>query len=77
MGHTQPKLPFVIADFDFNLVCLCVLECVAQCLPCNPADFTGAGAFRGESTSCDEARESTSLPYSRFVRSFPAFFHDI
>jgi hypothetical protein len=38
--------------------------------------FTGADVFRGESISCDEARDPTSLPYSPFVRGFPAFFHD-
>jgi len=32
--------------------------------------------LRGESSSCDEARESTSLPYSPFVRRFSTFFHD-
>lgn len=34
-----------------------------------------ADVFRGESSSWDEARDSTSLPYSRFVRKF-SFFYD-
>jgi len=38
--------------------------------------YAGAGVFRGESSSCDEARESTSLPCSPFVRGFSTFFHD-
>jgi hypothetical protein len=32
--------------------------------------------FRGESRSCDEAREATSLPYSPLIRDFPTSFHD-
>jgi hypothetical protein len=32
--------------------------------------------FSEENSCCDEAPEPTSLPYSLFVRGFPAFFRD-
>src|SRR5580700_4127763 len=35
----QPKLPFVIPDFHFDPLRLCVLEGIAQCFPCDPVDF--------------------------------------
>jgi hypothetical protein len=35
----QPKLLCVIVDFDFDLSRLCVAECIAQGLACNPVDF--------------------------------------
>jgi hypothetical protein len=36
---TQPKLSCVIVDFHFDLSRLCVAECIAQGLACNPVDF--------------------------------------
>jgi hypothetical protein len=35
----QAKLSCVIVDFDFDLSRLCVAECIAQGLACNPVDF--------------------------------------
>src|SRR6266478_5444284 len=35
----QPKMPFVIPDFHFDPLRLCVPEGVAKCLPCDPVDF--------------------------------------
>ncbi len=37
--HPQPKLPFVIPDFHFDPLRLCVLESIAHCLAGNPIDF--------------------------------------
>jgi hypothetical protein len=42
---------------------------------CVLSNFAGADVFRGESASCDEAQQPTSLPYSPFIRGFPVFFH--
>src|SRR6266436_2520642 len=35
----QPKLPFVIPDFHFDPLRLCVLEGIAHCFSCDPVDF--------------------------------------
>src|SRR3984885_7775305 len=35
----QPKLSCIIVDFHFDLSRLCVVECIAQGLACNPIDF--------------------------------------
>src|SRR5713101_4402466 len=37
--HPHAKLPFVIPDFDFDLLRLCVLEGIAQCLAGIPVHF--------------------------------------
>src|SRR5262249_9250785 len=39
VSDAQAKLSWVIPDFYFNPRRLCVQECVAQCLACNPVDI--------------------------------------
>src|SRR6202167_5389822 len=36
---TQPKLSCVVVDFHFDLSRVCVAECIAQGLACNPVNF--------------------------------------
>src|SRR5712671_7002488 len=39
ISDPQPKLPFVIPDFHFDPLRLCVLEGIAQCFRCDPVNF--------------------------------------
>src|SRR6266705_1135251 len=66
IGQEQIDDPASIAD-DFN---------PSVNSPQTNYQFAGAGVFGGDSRSCDEAREPSSLPYSPFVRGLPAFFQD-
>jgi hypothetical protein len=45
IAHPQQKLALVVDDFCFDLMCLCVLERIAQGLDGNPVNFA-AGMFR-------------------------------
>ncbi len=37
--NTQPKLPVVIVDFNFDLLRLRMPKCIPQRLACNPINF--------------------------------------
>ena len=39
IADSQPELTFIIADFHFDLVRLCVAEGIAHRLTCDPIDF--------------------------------------
>src|SRR6267378_4535598 len=39
ISDPQPKLPFVIPDFHFDPLRLCVLKGIAHCFSCDPVDF--------------------------------------
>ena len=43
VADPQPKLPLAIMDFDFDATRVCVPECIAQRLDCNPVGLVPEG----------------------------------
>jgi len=45
--HPQQKLALAIDDFYFDLMCLCVMERISQCLDGNPVNFVAEDRIEG------------------------------